>query len=93
MRRLVAVDEAAVVADYEADVTVNAICASRNIDSSGSTGSSIAMRSRAGNRTRRSCRNGYGNASTDYVAGVPTEEIAARHGVSHGTLRTSPLRT
>ena len=31
MRKLVAVDEAAVVADCEADVLVNAICASHNI--------------------------------------------------------------
>ena len=31
MRKLVAVDEAAVVADYEADVLVDAICASHDI--------------------------------------------------------------
>jgi hypothetical protein len=86
-RRLIAVDEAAVVADYEAEVLVDAICASHQIglvrlyrilDRH-----QIPRRRPNAPKLPKRLRQ---RILTDYRAGVPTEVIAHRHGVSHGTV-------
>jgi hypothetical protein len=87
MRKLVAVDEAAVVADYEADVLVDAICATHNI------GLVRLYRILDRHQIPRWRPNApklpkrlRQRILADCVAGVPIEEIAHRHGVSHGTV-------
>jgi hypothetical protein len=60
MRRLVVVDEEAVVADCEADVTVKAICAIHQIPLNRRFRILDRYEVRAGNRTPRSCPSGWG---------------------------------
>ena len=93
-RKLVAVDEAAVVADYEADVLVNRSAPATTSGSSGCTGSSTATRSRAANRTRRSCRNDCGNASSPTTAPAsPRRRSPVATASATDPCRTSPPST
>ena len=87
MRKLVAVDETAVVADYEADVLVNAICATHQIPLNRLyrilDRHEVPRRQPNAPKLPERLRR---RILDDFVAGVPIEEIARRHGVSHGTV-------
>ncbi len=92
-RRLVSVDEAAVVSDYEADVTVAAICATHDI------GLVRLYRILDQHRIPRRRPNApklpkrlRERILKDYIAGVATEEIARRHGVSPQTVSNVAVR-
>jgi len=92
-RRLVAVDEAAVVSDYEADVTVAAICATHDI------GLVRLYRILDQHRVPRRRPNApklpkrlRERILKDYVAGAITEEVARRHGVSPQTVSNIAVR-
>jgi hypothetical protein len=86
-RRLIAVDEAAVVADYEADVLVNAICATHQIPLNRLyrilDRYEVPRRQPNAPKLPKRLRR---RILADYAAGVPTEEIAHRHSVSHGNV-------
>jgi len=86
-RRLIAVDEEAVVADYEAGVIVTTICATHGI------GLARLYRILDKHRIPRRQPNApklprrlRQRVLTDYRAGIPADEIARRHGVGHSTV-------
>jgi hypothetical protein len=86
-RHLIAVDEAAVVANYEADILVNDICATHQIPLNRLYRILDHHQIPRRQATPRSCRKRLRRRIlTDYVAGVRIEEIAHRYGVSHGTV-------
>jgi hypothetical protein len=86
-RRLVAVAEKTVVADYEAGVIVAAICESHRIALSRLyrilDKHRVARRQPNAPRLPRRLRE---RILADYRAGTPTGEIARRHGVGHSTV-------
>ena len=87
MRKLVAVDETAVIADYEADVLVNAIYATHQVPLNRLyrilDRHKVPRRQPNAPQLPERLRR---RILDDFVAGVPIEEIARRHGVSHGTV-------
>jgi hypothetical protein len=92
-RNLVAVDESAVVADYEADLTVNAICAAHQIPLTRLyrilDRHRIPRRQPNAPKLPRRLRE---RILADYRAGVGTEEIARHHGVGHSTVSNVAAR-
>ena len=92
-RKLIAVDDEAVVADYEAGVNVDAICAAHQI--------ALTRLYRILDRHRVPRRQPNApklpkrlreRILADYRAGIDTEEIASRHGVGHSTVSNVAAR-